>query len=528
MKWNTWRAGFTVADRSQSPDAILTVTVGGGFFMIPKSTSRRSFCTALGLVASVLALRGFVMGSPPSDKPNFLFILADDLGVHQLGSYGSRYYETPNLDRLASESMRFTHAYAAAPICSPTRASIMTGKYPARVRVTDYIPGSDQWINPKLLPPDWNKGLPTSETTIAEALNESGYVSGHFGKWHLNVDKNYELDRPGDPQSQGFADVLSTWKPNEGHNQNPDPKDDPHNARVITDRAIAFMEQHKDQPFFCYVSHNSIHRPEMQHPDRIAKYQKKPATDNVDNRPVLAAMLEFMDTHIGRLLQKVDELGLTDKTVVVFFGDNGMFGVPDTLKPLRGAKGYLYEAGIREPLLVRWPGKVKAGSVCDVPVISNDFFPTLLALAGQSANPPNLDGVSLLPLLKQTGSVNREALYFHYPHYSPQGGKPSGAIITGRYKLITWYEKEVDAANPLDAVELFDLEKDISEQHDLAKSMPDKARELYRKFKHWQESAGAQHMRRNPAYDPAKPASIESGPFKSGTTQPLAGIVDLG
>ncbi len=497
--------------------------------MICKSMLRRDLCKVLGLTAWLLALPGLAAGSPPAPKPNFLFILADDLGVHQLGCYGSQYYETPSLDRLASQGMKFTRAYAAAPICSPTRASLMTGKYPARVRVTDYIPGSDQWINPKLLPPDWNKGLPTSEVTIAEALKEAGYVSGHFGKWHLNVDKNYELDRPGDPQSQGFDDVLNTWKPNEGGNQNPDPKDDPHNARVITDRAIAFMEQHKDHPFFCYVSHNSIHRREMQHPDRIAKYQKKPATDKVDNRPVLAAMLEFMDNHIGRLLDKVDNLGLTDNTIVVFFGDNGMFGVPETLKPLRGAKGYLYEAGIREPLLVRWPGKVKAGSTCGVPVISNDFFPTFLAVAGQPANAHNLDGVSFLPLLTQTASINREALYFHYPHYSPQGGRPSGAIIAGRYKLIAWYEKEVDASNPLDAVELFDLEKDIGEQHNLVKTMPDKARELYGKFKHWQEAVGAQQMRRNPAYDPSKPTTQESSAFKNHKAERrLAGVADLG
>jgi len=497
--------------------------------MTRRSKPLLDLCTALGLTALLLALPGHSSARPPQLKPNFIFILADDLGVHQLGCYGSQYYETPHLDRLASQGMKFTRAYAAAPICSPTRASIMTGKYPARVRVTDYIPGSSQWINPKLLPPDWNKGLPTSEVTIAEALNEAGYVSGHFGKWHLNVDKNYEPDRPGDPQSQGFDDVLNTWKPDEGGNQNPDPKDDPHNARVITDRAIAFVEKHKGNPFFCYVSHNSIHRPEMQHPDRVAKYREKPATDNVDNRPVLGAMLEFMDTHIGRLLNRVDELGLADNTVVVFFGDNGMFGVPETLKPLRGAKGYVYEAGIREPLLVRWPGKIKAGSTCDVPVISNDFFPTFLAMAGQKATVPNQDGVSFLPLLTQTGSIDREALYFHYPHYSPQGGKPSGAMIAGRYKLLAWYEKEVDSTDPLDAVELFDLDTDISEQQNLAKSKPDKARELYRRFKDWQDAIGAQRMRKNPAYDPSKPTTKES----SGTENPkidrqLAGVADLG
>jgi uncharacterized sulfatase len=383
----------------------------------------------------------------------------------------------------------------------------MTGKYPARLRVTDFIPGSNSWSNTKLLAPDWNKALPMSEITIAEMLREAGYVSGHFGKWHLNVDRKNYLDRPGDPKSQGFDDVLTTYKPNEETNQNPDPKDDPHNVRRITGRALAFLEKNKDRSFFCYVSHNSIHRPEMDHPDRIAKYEKKAGADNRDNRPVLAAMLEGLDLGIGQLLGKLDELGLAEKTVVIFFGDNGMFGDPETLKPLRGAKGHLYEASFREPLIVRWPGKVKVGSVSDVPVISNDFYPTLAELSEQKVGQTDLDGISFVPLIRQTGSINREALYFHYPHYSPQGGRPGGAIIAGRYKLIVWYEKEVDAKDSLDAVELYDLEKDIGEQRNLARSMSENARTLYQKFKDWQRSVGAQQMKRNPQYNPALPTT---------------------
>lgn len=473
--------------------------------------SSQNFCRAFCLLAAVLAIPSLVAGQGSSpDTPNFVFILADDLGRHQLGCYGSKYYETPNIDRLATQGMKFTHAYSAAPICSPTRASLMTGKYPARVRVTDFIPGSNNWSNTKLLVPDWNRALPISETTIAETLREAGYISGHFGKWHLNIDRKNYLDRPGDPKSQGFDDVLTTYKPNEETNQNPDPKDDPHNVRHITDRAIAFMEKNKGRRFFCYVSHNSIHRPEMDHADRIAKYEKKPGADNRDNRPVLAAMLEGLDSGVGRLMAKLDELNLANKTVVVFFGDNGMFGDPETLKPLRGAKGHLYEAGIREPLIVRWPGKVKAKSVCDVPVISNDFYPTLSELAGHTLSQPDLDGISFVPLLRQTGSISREALYFHYPHYSPQGGRPGGAVITGRYKLIVWYEKEVDAKDALDAVELYDLEKDIGEQHNLVRATPENARALYQKFKHWQHAVGAQLMKPNPDYNPALPTTERS------------------
>jgi arylsulfatase A len=245
----------------------------------------------------------------------------------------------------------------------------------------------------------------------------------------------------------------------------------------------------------------------MQHPDRIAKYEKKAGVDNRDNRPVLAAMVEVLDSSIGRLLARLDQLGLSERTIVIFFGDNGMFGDPDTLKPLRGAKGHLYEAGFREPLVVRWPGTVKPGSVCDVPVISNDFFPTLVEAAGLRSTPPDLDGLSLLPLFKQTGTLHREALYFHYPHYSPQGSRPGGAVIAGGYKAIVWYEKEIDAKDPLDALELYDLEKDVGEQHNLVKTMPAKACELYQKFKQWQHSVGAQPMKRNPQYNPALPTT---------------------
>jgi arylsulfatase A len=471
-------------------------------------SSHVSFRLAVTAVLFGLVAPAVLAGQVSSqERPNFLFILADYLGRHQLGCYGSKYYETPSIDRLAAQGMKFTRAYSAAPICSPTRASLMTGKYPARVRVTDFIPGSNNWINTKLLVPDWNKALPTSEITLAEMLREAGYISGHFGKWHLNVDRKNYLDRPGDPKSQGFEDVLTTYKPNEETNQNPDPKRDPHNVRQITARAIAFMEKNRDRPFFCYVSHNSIHRPEMDHPERIAKYEKKPRADNRDNRPVLAAMLEGLDSGVGRLMAKLDELGLAEKTVVIFFGDNGMFGDPETLKPLRGAKGHLYEAGIREPLIVRWPGKVKASSVCDVPVISNDFYPTLAELAGQRLTQTDLDGISFEPLLRQTGSISREALYFHYPHYSPQGGRPGGVVVAGRYKLIVWYEKEADAKDSLDAVELYDLENDIGEQHNLARSTPEKARALYQKFKHWQRAVGAQQMKRNPDYNPALPTT---------------------
>ena len=437
-------------------------------------------------------------------KPNIVFILADDLGWHQPGCYGSRFYETPNIDRLAAQAMRFTDAYAACPVCSPTRASIMTGKYPARLHLTDFIKGSSP-TNKKLLTPDWTAYLPLEELTIAEALKEAGYATGHFGKWHLNRDKKYAPGRPGDPGSQGFDDVLTTHKPKE----RPDSKyeNDWHHVREITERAVAFIENSKDKPFFCYVSYNSIHRPEIERDELVNKYRKKAGADNQQqyghNNPTQAAMLETLDKSVGSLMQKLAEAKLTDNTIVVFFSDNGHLG-PKDCKPLRGSKADLYEGGIREPLLVRWPGVVKAGTTCNVPVISCDFFPTLLEVVGRKATDPAVDGESIMPLLKQTGKLKRDAIYWHYPHYHGLGIAPSGAIRQGRYKLIEWFEKSIDGAGTDGAAELYDLEKDMGEQNNLAKSKPQITAELYEKLKTWRKNVGAQEMTKNPAYSPDK------------------------
>jgi uncharacterized sulfatase len=467
---------------------------------------RRDFLKVLGAGAASIAIPGCapvsnsLTGLGLRKKPNIVFILADDLGWHQLGCYGSTFYETPNLDRFAKQGMRFTDAYAACPVCSPTRASIMTGKYPARLHLTNFIKGGSP-KNKKLLTPDWTAYLPLGEVTIAEALKPVGYAAGHFGKWHLNKDKNYKLGRLMDPGSQGFDDVLTTHKPRKG------PKspyeNDWHHVRQITERATNFIEKNKDRPFFCYVTHNSIHRPEREKKELIEKYRRKPDADNDQkyghNNPVQAAMLETLDKSVAAILNKLDELKLSDDTLVIFFGDNGHLGPKDS-KPLRGSKADLYEGGIREPMLVRWPGVVKAGSTCNVPVISNDFFPTLLEVAGLKVTDPTVDGVSLMALLKQTGKPKRDALYWHLPHYHDQGVAPSGAVRQGDYKLIEWYEKSIDSIDTEGALELFNLKNDTSEQHNLAREMPKKTAELYRKLKHWRKSVNAQQMLKNPKY----------------------------
>ncbi|MGD9857052.1 MAG: sulfatase [Planctomycetaceae bacterium] len=436
-----------------------------------------------------------------AEKPNIVLILADDLGWHQAGCYGSAFYETPHVDRLAAGGMRFTNAYAACPVCSPTRASIMTGKSPARLHLTDYIPGSsEQWTTAKLKCPDWCKQLPLEEVTIAEVLKAAGYATGHFGKWHLSRDKEYEPGRPGDPGSQGFDDVLTTHKPGAGPQSRYE--DDAHHVREITERALAFIENNRERPFFCYVPHNSIHRPITERDELIAKYEAKPGSDRPEHNPIVGAMMETLDASVGRILDQLDELKLAENTLVIFFSDNGCMWGPEALKPLRGGKADLYEGGIRVPMIVRWPGVVKPESVCDTPVTSVDFFPTLLACIGRQVDNPDIDGESLLPLFRQSGELTRRSLYWHYPHYHQLGEAPSGAVRHGRYKLIEWFEMSIDGIETPGAVELFDLEEDLSEQHDLAQARPELTQRLSQELQQWRQRVHAQSMTRNAAAQP--------------------------
>ncbi len=464
----------------------------------------RPLLAAVLAVLAVIGAAGWVNNAHAADPPNIVFILADDQGWHQAGCYGSQFYETPNIDRLAAAGMRFTDAYAACPVCSPTRASIMTGKYPARLHLTDYLPGSPPKegapkpvTKEKLLTPDWAKQLPLAEITIAEVLKSAGYATGHFGKWHLNKDKRYRPGRPGDPGSQGFDDVLTTHKPGAGPKSRYD--NDAHHVREITERSLAFIGHNRDRPFFCYVTHNSIHRPVTEREDLVAKYKAKKGADRPEHNPVVAAMVETLDRSVGEILDRLDELKLTDNTLVIYFSDNGCMWGPQVLKPLRGGKAQLYEGGIREPLIVRWPGVVEPGSVCDTPVSSIDFFPTLAECIGQKVTDPDVDGVSLLPLLRQSGGLGQRSLFWHYPHYHRFSMAPGGAVRRGRYKLIEWFEKSIDGIDTPGALELFDLDEDISEQHNLAQQRPELAQALYQELKEWRERAGAQPMARNPA-----------------------------
>lgn len=470
--------------------------------------NRRQLLKSIGIGAGALGLGRFAALMPAlgaratkSDiitRPNFLFILADDLGWSQVGCYGSDYYETRNIDRLARQGMRFTDAYAACPVCSPTRASIMTGKYPARLHLTDFIAGGS-FPYEKYKQPKWQKYLPLEEITIAEVLKTAGYATASFGKWHLSIDKKPPRSLPYNPDRQGFDEYIVTYKPS----SRTDPESDAHNVEAITQKSLQFMERHKDEPFFLYVTHNTIHAPVMGKKKLVQKYKNKSGSDLPQNSPALGAMIEELDNSTGRLLKKLDELKIADKTIVIFFGDNGGLERDAKQTPLRSGKANLYEGGIREPLIVRWPGVVKPGSTCSEPVTSVDFLPTFLEIAGvKDQAKKSIDGISLLPLLAQKGGLNRPAIYWHYPHYHSSSIGPCGAVRAGDYKLIEWYDESI--CGPGNEFELYNLKNDIGEQNNLAKRMPERVEQLKNMLYHWRSKVNAQILTSNPNYDSRK------------------------
>jgi arylsulfatase A-like enzyme len=438
-------------------------------------------------------------------RPNIVFILADDMGYMDVGAYNPHtFYETPNIDALAARGMRFTQGYAACPVCSPTRGSIMTGQYPPRFGITDYIGANRPG---KLMPAPNADHLPLEQVTIAERLRDNGYSTFFAGKWHLG-------NGPYSPNFQGFGPGL------EGKNQFfypptneplPNPHDDPKTTDRIANAAIEFIAAHKDKPFFAYLPFLAVHIPVGARHDLIEKYEKKKLTAPADawgkenyskvrlvqNRADYAAMTEQLDSAIGRVMNALDRNGLREKTVVVFMSDNGGLstaeGHPTCNLPLRGGKGWLYEGGIREPWIVVAPGVTKAGSVCTTPVISTDYYPTLLELAGLPLFPEqHKDGTSIVPLLTG-GTLQRAPLFWHYPHYGNQGGAPGGAIRDGDWKLIEWYENG--------SLELYNLKDDIGEKNNLAKSNPEKVVELHNKLITWRKEVGAVMPTENPNGD---------------------------
>ena len=443
-----------------------------------------------------LILLVLLSGCSIQEPTNFVFILADDLGYMDVGAYNpDTFYETPNIDRLAAEGIRFTQGYAAAPVCSPTRASIMTGLYPARMATTDYFGApqpdrvSGHWTrNKPLLPARYEPQLPHEKVTLAEALSDSGYVTFWAGKWHLGHEGSY-------PEDHGFSVNRGGWERGGPYGRgkyfvpydNPRLEDGPEGehlpARLAAETA-KFIAENRERPFLAFLSFYSVHTPLVARADLEAKYNAKPADSTIwgtegqrrvrqtQNHAVYAAMVEAMDQAVGTVLAALDELDLARNTVVIFTSDNGGLstseGHPTSNLPLRAGKGWLYEGGIREPLLMRWPAFLAGGRVEDTPVTSPDFMPTLLQIARQPL-PGTTDGVSLLPLLLERRAPERD-LYWHYPHYGNQGGSPGSVIRRGDWKLIRFYEDGRE--------ELYNLADDVAEMHDLASTHEETVNEL--------------------------------------------------
>ncbi|NQT16139.1 MAG: sulfatase, partial [Planctomycetes bacterium] len=443
-----------------------------------------------------------------------VFFLIDDLGWTDVACYGSDFYETPNIDRLAREGMHFTDAYAACCVCSPTRVSVLTGKYPARLHITHAIPiqGSSRLKGPlPLVPADYCKNLPLEEVTIAEALKPAGYLSASIGKWHVcwegayypehqGFDLNVAGNNMGNPGTY-FHPYQGRWRMTRQHPwiewrtiEGGSPGE--YLTDRLTDEAIAFIAENRDRPFLLYFPHYAVHTPLQARLQLIEKYERKPRGEHHQN-PVYAAMIESVDQSVGTVLRRIEKLGLAENTVVIFNSDNGGNGRVTSHHPLRGCKGNFYEGGTRVPLIVKWPGVVQPGSVCRVPVISNDFFPTLLEIAGLPLRPEqHVDGVSLMPLLKQTGQLESRPLFWHFPNYigakHPGAARPMSVVRSGDFKLLEFLEDN--------RVELYNLRKDLGEQHDLADTMPEQAAKLRRLLANWRTAAGVQMPRPNPAF----------------------------
>lgn len=498
---------------------LISIVIGAAYRKPAESSASRRACIAcLSLVAVLFtpALRNSAAES--NKRPNVLFILADDLGWRDLSVEGSTFYESPHIDRIAKSGMRFTQGYAGCQVCSPSRASIMLGKTPARHGITDWIgaPEGTGWKrNTKLLPPKYIHALPAEDTTLAESFREAGYKTFFAGKWHLG-------DKGSFPEDHGFDINVGghhRGSPPGGYfapYRNPKLSDGPNGESLplrLGRETAKFIDDHAKQPFFAYLSFYSVHGPIQSTKPLWSKYRDKaaklPKPDHrfiidrtspvrqVQDHPVYAGMIEAMDDAVGIALAALDRNGLTDNTIIVFTSDNGGVSAGDgkatSNLPLRGGKGRQWEGGIREPYYITWPGLVKPGSTCDVSVTGADFYPTLLAMTDQKLRPEqHVDGVNLVPLLKG-GSIEGRMLFWHYPHYGNQGGEPSAIIRDGDWKLIHYYEDGRD--------ELYNLANDKGEQSNVAEANPDRVASLRKRLDEWLSETGARMPVANPNFN---------------------------
>ncbi len=475
------------------------------------------FCGFTGSFNPLVGAETSKATSGKAEKPNVLFILADDLGWKDLSGEGSTFYESPNIDSIASDGIKFTQGYATCQVCSPSRASIMTGKYPARLAITDWIgaaEGTGWKRNTRLLPATYNHHLPHEDTTLAEAFREGGYRTFFAGKWHLGsegslpTDHGFDVNQGGHHRGSPPGGYFTPYK-------NPQMTDGPHGESLpirLAEETCKFIEAESDQPFFAYLSFYSVHGPLQTTQELWSKYRKKASqqTDpgsrfiidrtspvrQVQDNPVYAGMVESMDTAVGKVLDTLDRLNLADNTIVVFTSDNGGVSAGDgkatSNLPLRGGKGRQWEGGIREPYYVKWPGEVAPGTTNDTPVTGTDFYPTLLEIAGLPSRPEqHVDGVSLVPLCKGA-SIQPRPIFWHYPHYGNQGGEPSTIIRDGDWKLINYHE---DGRN-----ELYNIKTAPRELDDLAAENPEIVARLSEQLKAWQKETNARFPVTNPNF----------------------------
>ena len=461
-------------------------------------------------VSSLLLVRPATAETPR--HPNVILFLIDDLGWMDLGCYGSQYYQTPNIDRLAEEGVRFTDGYAACNVCSPTRAAIMSGKYPARLLLTQWLP-SGRW-NPeknRMREGRYLSNLPLEEVTIAEAMRQAGYRTAFMGKWHLGTETYYYPEHQGFDVNVGgrdygapgsyFFPFEGSWSiPTTGRTLRKSSPVSGEPGDYLVDRlaeeAVKFVKASAQDPFFLVLSHYAVHAPLQGKADKIERYEGVPK-DFRQGKPAYAAMVESVDDSIGSVMRALKDEGIDEQTMVIFTSDNGGFAKATANQPLRANKGSNYEGGIRVPLLMRWPGKLRAGTVASEPVISTDLYPTILSAAGIELRPfQHIDGVDLLPHLTESAAIDRDAIFWHYPHYNqhPQSF-PSGVIRAGNWKLIENYESG--------KVQLFDLREDIGETRDISGEKPELAEAMLAQLQQWRAEVGADPMRPNPQFNEA-------------------------
>lgn len=457
----------------------------------------------------IIALAATAIHTASAKPPNIIIFLADDLGWTGLRSFGSDFYDTPNLDRLAAEGMKFTDAYAACTVCSPTRASLMTGMYPARLHLTSFIPGQNRPFA-KMNIPDWTKGLKADYTTLPEALRNGGYRTIHVGKWHLNFP-----DEPIDPTQHGFD--FSSDKPagTRGYYlSKPAMEILGTKSNYLTDHladvAVDQINQSTNAPFFLYLAFHVPHTPIQGRDDLVKAFEQKADPQATHHNPTYAAMVKSMDIAVGRVLDAVAAQGLTEETIVIFTSDNGgltqRYGKHDDFTenlPLRLGKGSAYEGGVRVPAIVKWPHHTTPGSTSEDPIMTIDLYPTLLDIAGIEGHRPHtakIDGVSIKPLLLREKTTLDRDLFWHFPHYHAGGHSPYSAIRSGNLRLVEFHEDG--------ALELYDLAADIGESNDLTSSQSVTAEKLHQKLRNWRKSVGAQMPTPNPNYDPARASEV--------------------